>query len=50
MDDNTLLVIFGDHGIKSDGNHGGSTFNEVWSSVIMTSKSEVWDKRKLNEK
>jgi len=48
MDENTLLFIYGDHGIKEDGNHGGSTFKEVWSSIIVTSKNDIYDKSKLN--
>ena len=29
MDDDTTLVIFGDHGMTEDGSHGGSSEEEM---------------------
>ena len=29
MDNDTILLIYGDHGMTNDGNHGGATFNEM---------------------
>jgi phosphatidylinositol glycan class O len=34
MDDNTTLVVFGDHGMTSDGNHGGSSDDEMRSVIF----------------
>jgi phosphatidylinositol glycan class O len=34
MDDKTTLIVFGDHGMTEDGNHGGSTQMEM-ATVIM---------------
>jgi phosphatidylinositol glycan class O len=33
MDDKTTLLIFGDHGMTEDGNHGGDSLLEL-STVI----------------
>jgi phosphatidylinositol glycan class O len=29
MDDKTTLIIFGDHGMTEEGNHGGNTVIEL---------------------
>ena len=34
MDDETTLVIFGDHGMTEDGNHGGDTLLEMRTGVF----------------
>ena len=34
MDDETVLIVFGDHGMTDDGNHGGGTENELKSVVF----------------
>jgi len=47
MDDNTLLFIFGDHGIKEDGNHGGGSFNEVFSEIIFTTKNNKFSNKNI---
>eukprot|EP01133_Synstelium_polycarpum_P006808 gene6808-7913_t len=39
MDDNTLFVLFGDHGMTPDGNHGGSSIEETEAALFMYSKS-----------
>jgi len=34
MDDETTLVIFGDHGMTEEGNHGGDTILEMRTGVF----------------
>jgi len=34
MDTNTNLIIIGDHGMSSEGNHGGSTTDEITSALF----------------
>ncbi|XP_060524725.1 GPI ethanolamine phosphate transferase 2 isoform X2 [Cylas formicarius] len=34
LDDNTLLVVTGDHGMKDSGGHGGSTVSEVTTPLV----------------
>lgn len=29
MDDDTVLLLYGDHGMTNDGNHGGGSDNEI---------------------
>ena len=29
MDNDTILLLYGDHGMTNDGNHGGATPNEM---------------------
>jgi phosphatidylinositol glycan class O len=38
MDDHTTLIVFGDHGMTSDGNHGGSAEDEMRSVVFSYQK------------
>lgn len=39
MDDKTLLVVIGDHGMDSTGNHGGDSPDELESALFMYSKN-----------
>ncbi|EGW33205.1 uncharacterized protein SPAPADRAFT_150970 [Spathaspora passalidarum NRRL Y-27907] len=39
LDDDTLLVVIGDHGMDSTGNHGGDAPDELESTLFMYSKS-----------
>ena len=39
MDNDTILLVFGDHGMTDDGNHGGGTLNELKSVLFSYSKS-----------
>lgn len=39
IDDKTLLVVMGDHGMDSTGNHGGDSPDEVTSALFMYLKS-----------
>jgi phosphatidylinositol glycan class O len=34
MDDNTVLLVFGDHGMTDDGNHGGASLEELRSVLF----------------
>ncbi|KAI0464409.1 hypothetical protein LJB42_002023 [Komagataella kurtzmanii] len=38
IDDETLLIIIGDHGMDETGNHGGESTDEVESTLFMYSK------------
>lgn len=38
MDNDTILVLYGDHGMTTDGNHGGGTANEIRSALFAYSK------------
>ncbi|ODV88010.1 hypothetical protein CANARDRAFT_193846 [[Candida] arabinofermentans NRRL YB-2248] len=40
IDDDTLLIVFGDHGMDSTGNHGGESQDEVESTLFMYSKKK----------
>ncbi|QPG74578.1 hypothetical protein FOA43_001909 [Brettanomyces nanus] len=39
MDNETVLFVFGDHGMDSTGNHGGETRDELESALFMYSKT-----------
>lgn len=39
LDDDTLLVVMGDHGMDSKGDHGGDSFSEVSTALWVYSKS-----------
>eukprot|EP00347_Sterkiella_histriomuscorum_P024213 403331920 len=45
MDNNTTLLVFGDHGMTDDGNHGGGSWNELKSILFTYSKKvfPMWD-------
>lgn len=40
LDDNTLLIVFGDHGMDSKGDHGGESDLEVDATLFMYSKKD----------
>jgi phosphatidylinositol glycan class O len=42
IDDNTLLVVMGDHGMDSKGDHGGESNEEVDSALWMYSKKKFF--------
>ena len=50
MDNSTLLLVFGDHGMTDAGNHGGDTINERNSIIFAYSKTEFDQKFKKNRK
>ena len=39
LPDNTLLFVFGDHGLSRKGNHGGATIDEVTTGLCVHSHS-----------
>lgn len=41
IDEDTLLLVFGDHGMTEDGNHGGSTELETDSALFAYSKRTI---------
>ncbi|KAK4890832.1 mannose-ethanolamine phosphotransferase gpi13 [Elasticomyces elasticus] len=45
LDDNTLLVVMGDHGMDVKGDHGGESDDEVEAAVWMYSKRPVFGSR-----
>jgi GPI ethanolamine phosphate transferase 3 subunit O len=42
LDDNTLLVVMGDHGMDSKGDHGGESDDEVEAALWMYSKKGIF--------
>lgn len=40
MDDKTLLMVMGDHGMDSTGNHGGDSKDELESSLFLYTKNK----------
>jgi len=38
MDNDTILVVFGDHGMTEEGTHGGSSDREIRSALFSYSK------------
>jgi phosphatidylinositol glycan class O len=47
MDDKTLLIVMGDHGMDSTGNHGGDAPDELESTLFMYSKNAKFLKKDL---
>ncbi|EMG50615.1 GPI13 GPI ethanolamine phosphate transferase 3 [Candida maltosa Xu316] len=45
LDDKTLLVVIGDHGMDSTGNHGGDSRDELESTLFMYSKNKTFLKK-----
>lgn len=41
IDDDTLLVVMGDHGMDKTGNHGGESLDELESTLFMYSKKKT---------
>lgn len=39
LDDSTLLVVIGDHGMNEVGNHGGSSIGETSAGLVLIAKS-----------
>lgn len=44
LGENDLLLVFGDHGMKEDGGHGGGSLEETNSALFAFSKSNVFYK------
>ncbi|AMD22211.1 HGL129Cp [Eremothecium sinecaudum] len=46
IDDDTLLVVMGDHGMDHTGNHGGDSKDELESVLwLYTPKKDVWNRK-----
>lgn len=45
LDDETLLIVFGDHGMDYTGNHGGDAPDELESTLFMYSKKHNFFKK-----
>jgi GPI ethanolamine phosphate transferase 3 subunit O len=43
MNDDTILMVMGDHGMSSTGDHGGDTHNEITSMLFMYSKGVAFN-------
>ena len=41
LDDNTTLLVYGDHGMTEDGNHGGGSNNEIRSVLFGYNKGGI---------
>lgn len=49
MDNDTVLIVCGDHGMTDDGNHGGASKNELRSVLFSYHKSGFPMKKKYEE-
>ncbi len=45
IDDETLLVVIGDHGMTDVGDHGGDSKLEVESALFFYSKKELFNSK-----
>ncbi|ODV79788.1 uncharacterized protein CANTADRAFT_21076 [Suhomyces tanzawaensis NRRL Y-17324] len=45
IDDKTLLIVMGDHGMDSTGNHGGDSLDELESTLFLYSKNKRFNKK-----
>lgn len=43
LDDETLLVVIGDHGMDNKGDHGGDSENELNAAMFLYSKKELFN-------
>ncbi|MCJ1385138.1 mannose-ethanolamine phosphotransferase gpi13 [Xylographa soralifera] len=47
LDDQTLLVVMGDHGMDAKGDHGGESDDEVEAALWMYSKKAIFGRSKI---
>ena len=47
LDDQTLLVVMGDHGMDAKGDHGGESDDEVEAALWMYSKQAIFGRSKI---
>ncbi|KAH8821487.1 hypothetical protein F5884DRAFT_768040 [Xylogone sp. PMI_703] len=47
VDEDTLLIVMGDHGMDGKGDHGGETDDEIEAALWMYSKREVFGRTKF---
>ncbi|OUM68952.1 hypothetical protein PIROE2DRAFT_19773 [Piromyces sp. E2] len=43
IDDDTLLIVFGDHGMSTEGDHGGESLNELNAGLFLYNKKGFFD-------
>ncbi|ORY43061.1 hypothetical protein BCR33DRAFT_851285 [Rhizoclosmatium globosum] len=43
VDDETLVIVLGDHGMDPKGDHGGDSENEVNAALFLYSKQKLWE-------
>ena len=43
LDNDTVLFVFGDHGMTSTGDHGGDSFDELDATLFIYSPSIISD-------
>lgn len=48
MDNDTILMVVGDHGMSSDGNHGGDSPKEISSTIYAINKAYKFHKDMFN--
>ncbi|KAI9298769.1 hypothetical protein K502DRAFT_322595 [Neoconidiobolus thromboides FSU 785] len=49
MDEDTILFVFGDHGMDMKGDHGGESNNEIEAGLIVLSKKKIRNYYQQNE-
>jgi len=49
MDEETVLFIFGDHGMTPTGDHGGETSLETDAALIVYSKKPLFDPSEVSD-
>ena len=42
LDNDTLLYVFGDHGMTQHGDHGGDSENETTAALFVYSKKDIF--------
>lgn len=47
VDNNTLVVVLGDHGMTSTGDHGGETSLETDAALLVYSKRPLFDPQQV---
>ncbi len=47
IDDETLLVVIGDHGMTEVGDHGGDSKPEIESALFFYSKKELFKSKRV---
>lgn len=45
LDNDTLLYVFGDHGMTQNGDHGGDSENEITSALFFHSRKNVFQEK-----
>ena len=48
VDENTIVFVFGDHGMTSTGDHGGETELETDAALLVYSPQPLFDPRQVS--